>query len=204
MEKNLKQFLFLILITFCTFEVKSVTNDISIFITDYLSIKYGKEMDDYIFVSIKRQKLYFIKENKTIRSYPISSAVNGVGQTMNSGKTPVGLHSVKEKFGYNLPKGAIFNERVYSGEISKIYTDSIDRDTDNITSRILWLSGEEEGVNKGGNLDTFNRYIYIHGTPEEGLIGKPASHGCIRMLNEDIIELFELISLKTPVLILNY
>jgi hypothetical protein len=123
---------------------------------------------------------------------------------MNSGKTPVGLHSVKEKFGYNLPKGAIFNERVYNGEISNIYTDSIDRDTDNITSRILWLSGEEEGVNKGGNLDTFNRYIYIHGTPEEGLIGKPASHGCIRMLNEDIIELFELISLKTPVLILNY
>lgn len=103
-----------------------------------------------------------------------------------------------------MPKGAILQERIFNGQIANIYTDSTDIYEDKVTSRILWLTGTEEGINKGGNVDTYNRYIYIHGTPEEGLIGQPASHGCIRMKNDDVISLYSSIGLNTPVLILNY
>ncbi len=200
----MKKYFLLLFLFGAIFQTKSATSNISTFINDYLSIRYGKVFTEYLFISIKNQKLYYIKEDKVISSYLISSAKNGVGQDMHSGKTPEGLHIIQEKIGTNLPKGALFSERIFNGKISKIYTDTIDRAIDEITSRILWLSGEEEGVNKGGNIDTFNRYIYIHGTPEEGLIGRPASHGCIRMINKEIIELYELIPTKTPVLILNY
>jgi hypothetical protein len=92
--------------------------------------------------------------------------------------------------------------RIFYGHIATIYSDTTSSKTDDITSRILWLSGEEKGVNKGKNIDSYQRYIYIHGTSEEGKIGTPASHGCIRMTNKDIIKLFSLVKLNTKVLIL--
>lgn len=177
---------------------------ITTFIDDYLSIKYGKEFNEYVFISIKRQKLFHIKNQSIAAEYAISSAKKGVGQEMYSEKTPEGLHIVKEKIGDQLPIGAILRERVFNGQISTIYLDSTDIYDDDVTTRIIWLGGMEEGINKGGNVDTYKRYIYIHGTPEEGLIGQPASHGCIRMLNTDIIALYNSIDLNTPVLILNY
>ena len=123
---------------------------------------------------------------------------------MNSGKTPTGLHVIEKKVGSNLPNGAILNERVFDGKIASIYQDSTNLEKDEITSRILWLNGQEEGYNRGGNVDSYYRYIYIHGTPEEGLIGQPVSHGCIRMLNEDVIRLYNSVHINTPVLILNF
>lgn len=180
------------------------TANITTFIDDYISIKYNQSFQEYLFISVKLQKLFHIRKGEVLKTYTISSAKNGVGQKMNSGKTPEGLHIIKEKIGAELPKGAILKERVFNGSISPIYSDSTDIKEDEVTSRILWLSGTEEGINKGGVVDTFNRYIYIHGTPEEGLIGKPASHGCIRMLNDDVISLYNAISIETPVLILNY
>lgn len=148
--------------------------------------------------------MFHIKDGIVENEFIISSAKNGVGQEINSGKTPEGLHVIKEKIGDELPKGAILQERIFNGQIANIYTDSTDRYEDKVTSRILWLTGTEEGINKGGNVDTYNRYIYIHGTPEEGLIGQPSSHGCIRMKNDDVISLYNSIGLNTPVLILNY
>ena len=96
-------------------------------------------------------------------------------------------------------KNIIFKERINTGRYAEIHHTDYDSDEDHVTSRILWLEGLEEGFNKGGNVDSFNRYIYIHGTPEEGLIGKKASHGCIRMFNHDVIELYDLVQEGTKV-----
>ena len=96
---------------------------------------------------------------------------------------------------------AILKGRVYTGKQAKIISEPVTTDIDLVTTRILRLSGLESGYNKGGNVDSFNRFIYIHGTPEEGLIGQPASHGCIRMYNKDVVELFELVPAGIKVLI---
>tara|TARA_R110002049_G_scaffold122342_3_gene277179 strand:- start:3095 stop:3703 length:609 start_codon:yes stop_codon:yes gene_type:complete len=202
----LKNILLIIALTSLLLSISASNASLTIttFIDDYLSIKYGKEFNEYVFISIKRQKLFHIKNQSIAAEYAISSAKKGVGQEMYSEKTPEGLHIVKEKIGDQLPIGAILRERVFNGQISTIYLDSTDIYDDDVTTRIIWLGGMEEGINKGGNVDTYKRYIYIHGTPEEGLIGQPASHGCIRMLNTDIIALYNSIDLNTPVLILNY
>ena len=92
--------------------------------------------------------------------------------------------------------------RVFNGNIATIHTDETESKTDDVTSRILWLEGREKGKNKGKGIDSFNRYIYIHGTPEEGRLGKPASHGCIRMKNKEVIDLYKLVEVGTLVLIL--
>ena len=126
----------------------------------------------------------------------------GIGNKKNSGKTPLGLHSIKEKHGAETPLNGRMIGRVFYGHIATIYSDTTSSKTDDITSRILWLSGEEKGVNKGENIDSYQRYIYIHGTSEEGKIGAPASYGCIRMINKDVIKLFSLVKLNTKVLIL--
>jgi lipoprotein-anchoring transpeptidase ErfK/SrfK len=93
--------------------------------------------------------------------------------------------------------------RVFYGQIATIYSDTTTSKTDDITSRILWLSGYEKDINKGGDVDSYERFIYIHGTSEEGKIGTPASHGCIRMLNKDVIELYSMTKIGTKVLILD-
>ena len=153
-----------------------------------------------ILVDISQQRLFLLdNRGDLIISYPISSSSYGEGQVENSFKTPLGKHIVKEKIGFDAPKNTIFKERVNIGRYAEIFDSDFDSEDDHITSRILWLEGTEEGYNKGGNVDSFYRYIYIHGTPEEGLIGKKASHGCIRMFNDDVIELFSLVDKGTKV-----
>lgn len=175
------------------------------FLSEYLKLKYkNRSFDKYMYVSVKHQRLYLIENDSTIRKYPISTAKKGIGNKQNSFKTPPGLHTVKRKIGDNVPLGGIFESRVYNGKIAKIIYDNEKADKDYVTSRIMWLQGEEPGINRGRNIDSYNRYIYIHGTPEEGFIGKPASHGCIRMKNKDVIELFDLVEEGTPILILKY
>ncbi|MEE8584447.1 MAG: L,D-transpeptidase, partial [Acidobacteriota bacterium] len=97
-----------------------------------------------------------------------------------------------------------FDVRRYRGETAAIHTDQTDLDKDRITTRILWLCGKEPGVNQGMGVDSYLRHIYIHGTPEEGLLGSPASRGCIRMGNQEIVELFEAVPMDTPVLIVEW
>jgi len=155
---------------------------------------------DYsINVSILEQRLYLLDNGITIRSYPISSSAYGEGQIENSLQTPLGNHEVKEKIGTNVEKYQFFVSRKHVDQEADIIHEPIDSGDDFITTRIMWLTGLTEGFNKGGNVDSFNRFIYIHGTHEEGLIGKKASHGCIRMLNHDVLELFEMIPAKTAV-----
>ena len=164
-------------------------------ITDYLNINIKNKT--IIFVSIDAQKLYLIKKNIIIKSYSISSSEYGIGNKNGSNKTPLGLHKIARKIGEKTPINGRMIARVFTGETSIIYLDGSRSKTDDITSRILWLQGEEDGINKGENIDSFKRYIYIHGTSEEGLIGQPASHGCIRLKNKDVIDLYKDVAIGT-------
>ena len=169
-------------------------------VNDYMLSHTGFE--EIIYVSINEQKLFHIKSEKIIQSYNISSSKYGVGNKQGSNKTPLGLHKVKEKYGEATPINGRMVGRVFYGDIAAIYTDRTKSKTDDVTSRILWLEGMEEGKNKGKGIDSFKRYIYIHGTSEEGRLGTPASHGCIRMKNKEVIELYDKIKIGTLVLIL--
>ena len=155
----------------------------------------------HIEVDISEQRLYLIESGVIKASYPISTSKYGEGSIENSFKTPLGKHSIKEMIGEEAELYTIFNSRINTKRPATIIDEFEDTDNDYVTSRIMWLDGEEEGFNKGGNVDSFRRYIYIHGTHEEGLIGTKASHGCIRMFNYDVIELFNLVSIGTKVLI---
>ena len=156
-------------------------------------------LDTLLFVDIDTQSLLHIKKGTVFKKYSISSSYYGTGSTENSLKTPLGRHEIYKKIGNGLPSNAILKGRVWNGAIADIITEPIDTDFDLVTSRILWLDGLEVGKNKGEGIDSRNRYIYIHGTAEEGLIGKPASDGCIRMYNDDVIELFDLVDEKAQV-----
>ncbi len=146
--------------------------------------------DVVVIVDISRQELAHYRDGKLVKVYPVSTSEKGVGNREGSLQTPTGLHVVREKIGQQAPLLAIFKSRQPTGELASIETAPRHLDKDLVTTRILWLSGLEPGVNQGGDVDSYQRYIYIHGTPEEGLIGQPASHGCVRMKNRDIVELF--------------
>lgn len=159
--------------------------------------------DEILVVSLAEQCMYVIKGDSVFKEYHISGAALGAGNKSGSNQTPLGLHRIKERYGDEVPVGGILKSRQYTGEVATIYTDSVDVEEDYVTTRIMWLEGLEAGINRGGNVDSYNRYIYIHGTPEEGLIGQPASHGCIRMYNKEVIELFEASAVGDLVLIVN-
>lgn len=176
---------------------------IATFLTEYLNLKYkGRDFSKFIYVSIKHQKLYLVNHDSVQLKYPISSAKLGIGNLQNSMKTPIGLHTIKHKYGDGVPLAGLFKSRIYTGKVSPIYSKKVKSPTDDVTTRIMWLQGEESGVNKGRNIDSYKRYIYIHGTSEEGYIGEPASHGCIRMMNKDVLNLYKEVDEGTPVLIL--
>ena len=191
-------FIAFLLFTLCCFGQKQLIETAR----DYIDTKCNKSFDEVLFVNITEQKMYYIKEGGIVKTYVISSSSYGVGNKAGSNKTPIGLHKVKQKFGEETPINGKMIGRVFYGDIATIYTDSTKSKTDDVCSRILWLVGLEEGLNKGEGIDSYNRYIYIHGTSEEGLLGKPASHGCIRMKNKEVIELYEKIKIGTLVLIL--
>ena len=161
-----------------------------------------RDFHEIIFVSIKDQKLYHIKNNRVINNFSISSSKYGTGNKNGSNKTPLGLHKIKEKYGEGVPINGKMVGRIFYNQIANIYKDTTESKTDDITSRILWLEGIEKGKNKGEGIDSYNRYIYIHGTSEEGKLGTPASHGCIRMKNKDVIDLYNKVEVGTLVLIL--
>ena len=149
-----------------------------------------------IIVSVSEQMLYHRRKTGVWYAYPVSTAARGTGNREGSFQTPLGKHRIAEKIGEGMPLLTAFRAR----EPFCIYDPEIDDPMrDWILTRILWLTGCETGKNRRGRVDTHNRYIYIHGTHEEEKIGTPASHGCIRMCNEDMLELFENISVGESV-----
>ncbi len=174
------------------------------FLLEYLSIKYpDHSFENFIYVGVKRQELDLYLNGNHVISYPVSTSAHGAGTKAGSDMTPIGLHKIKGKFGSDVPIGGILKARKYTGNIASIQTNPIKTGEDAITTRILTLEGLENGINKGGELDSYERHIYIHGTAEEGLIGQPASHGCVRMKNEDVINLFNRVEKGLTVVILN-
>jgi len=145
--------------------------------------------------------MYLCEAGEVIKQYPVSTALNGCGCEENSFKTPTGLHQISEKIGDGEPVGMLFKGRQATGDLIDIETSVMDTGKDQITSRILWLGGLEPGINQGDGVDSHDRYIYIHGTNEEGRIGHAVSHGCIRMKNTDVVELFDLVNEGTAVII---
>ena len=184
----------ILLLSLTSFAQKNITEKAKNYITEYF--------EELLFISIENQKMYHIKNNNIISEYIISSSVYGTGNKAGSNKTPLGLHKIKQKYGGNVPINGRMVGRIFYGDIANIYTDESKSKTDDVTSRILWLEGMEQGKNKGEGIDSYNRYIYIHGTSEEGRLGTPASHGCIRMKNKDVIDLYKIVEVDTLVLIL--
>ena len=144
----------------------------------------------HISINTRTQELVHCLVGKSY-SYSISSAKNGLGEQSGSEQTPTGLHVIRAKIGGELPSCAVLVGRRFSGEIYDAPLAEKHPDRDWILSRILWLSGLEPGKNRLGKVDSMRRYIYIHGTPDSEPMGVPASHGCIRMTNSDVIELFD-------------
>ena len=153
-------------------------------------------------VNVGEQKLYLFNEEGVVeREYPVSTSKYGVGNENGSEKTPLGLHRIKNKVGGAMPINMVMVGREPMGLLDDCIAQGMELPDDVITSRIMWLEGMEPGRNQGGYVDTYNRYIYIHGTSEEDKIGTPASIGCIRMLNKDVVELYRLVDTGTEVLI---
>ncbi len=151
----------------------------------------------HIQVDLSRQCLELWSGGIRQASYPVSTALNGPGEEDGSGCTPRGLHRIRIKIGENQPENTVFSGRRPTGEI---YTRKLAQEypkRDWILTRILWLTGCEPGKNRGGSTDTLRRYIYIHGCPDSEPLGEPHSHGCIRMNNRDLINLYNHIDVGT-------
>ena len=154
-----------------------------------------------VLVDIALQQLTVWQQQQIIAQFIISSALKGAGEIQGSEQTPRGQHIIRAKIGQNQPINSVFKARRPTGEIYNAQLAAQFPTRDWILTRIMWLSGCELGKNRGGRYDTMRRYIYIHGTPDTEPMGIPKSHGCIRMRNEDIIQLFDLVPVYTPVII---
>lgn len=151
-------------------------------------------------IRLKTQTLTLIDDDgRVLRSWPVSTAANGAGEQAGSYCTPRGRHIVRAKIGHGQPLGAVFRARRPTGERYSPELGEAEPERDWILTRILWLSGKEPGFNRLGDCDTMRRYIYIHGTPDEQFEQAPRSHGCIRMRNADVAELFDLVPPYTEV-----
>ena len=152
-------------------------------------------------IDVQRQRLYLEEQGRLLAEYPVSTGAAGVGEARGSGRTPRGRHRIRAKIGGGAPLGAVFVGRRPTGEIYDEVLAETHPERDWILSRILWLSGVERGRNRLGSVDTMRRYIYIHGCPDREPMGVPRSHGCIRMRNSDVLELFDQVEAGTPVTI---
>lgn len=152
-------------------------------------------------VSIAKQSLRYFRDDQLRMDARIATAKNGPGERSGSECTPRGKHYIRAKIGAGCPENSVFIGRRPTGEI---YTPALKQqapERDWILTRILWLCGREVGKNRLGEVDTMHRYIYIHGCPDDDPMGVPSSHGCVKMRNSDILHLFDLVSVGTPVLI---
>jgi L,D-transpeptidase YbiS len=158
-------------------------------------------MPSDVVISLGQQLLHWNGEGVAPREYRVSTALNGPGEQQGSGCTPRGLHVIRAKIGAGCTQGTVFVGRRPTGEIYSEALAQAHPQRDWILTRILWLCGREPGKNRFGPDDTMRRYIYSHGCPDTAPMGVPLSHGCVRMRNRDIVELFDLVDMGTEVLI---
>lgn len=170
---------------------------------EYMKARYPEHPidGDVLYVSVQRQRLFHVRKGDLLNEFPVSTSSNGLGSKQDSYRTPIGLHRVAEKLGQEVPEFGIIKDRVFTGQLADPDFSGVDKDW--ITSRLLWLEGLEPGVNKGEGIDSYDRYIYIHGTANEKSVGTPSSRGCVRMRNADMIALFEQVAVGALVVILD-
>jgi len=159
------------------------------------------EPGSYLRVSIPRQLLEWVEEGEVVRAWLVSTATNGPGEQRGSECTPRGWHRIRARIGDGTPLNTVFRGRRPTGEIYGDELEARHPGRDWILTRILWLGGLESGFNRYGDVDTTWRYVYIHGSPDQGVMGTPASHGCIRMKSPDMIDLFDRVAVGMRVLI---
>jgi lipoprotein-anchoring transpeptidase ErfK/SrfK len=153
-------------------------------------------------IDLASQCLRLSLGHRVLRQFSVSTARNGAGEREGSECTPRGRHHIAARIGSGMPVNTVFVGRRPTGEIwSREFAATQPTARDWILTRILWLAGNEPGFNQGGTLDTYSRYIYLHGTPDTVALGVPGSRGCVRMRNADIIELFDSVAVGCPVLI---
>lgn len=153
----------------------------------------------HLIVDVPTQRMQVFKGKHLLHEYAVSTASAGTGQINGSGCTPTGRHRIRIKIGEGLPANTVFVGRRPTGEVYSPALAEQHPQRDWILTRILWLTGSEPGCNRGGARDSLRRFIYIHGTPDTEPMGVPASHGCIRMRNDDLLELFDLVSVGTEI-----
>ena len=152
-------------------------------------------------IDVTKQQLTLLEDDTVIAHYGVSTAKNGVGQQNGSECTPLGWHTIRAKIGSSAKENSVFVARRETGELFSEELKQQHPERDWILTRILWLRGMEAGKNWGGEVDTMRRYIYIHGCPDSDSFSAPSSHGCVKMRNKDIIELFSNVNAGTRVLI---
>ena len=153
-------------------------------------------------VDLGTQTLYLFRGDRLLARYPVSTAHNGPGERNGSGCTPRGRHRIRIKIGAGCPENAVFIGRRPTGEVYSTQLAAQYPERDWILTRVLWLAGCEPGRNRGGDCDSLRRFIYIHGCPDSEPMGLPRSHGCIRMRNADLLDLFDRVRAGDPVEIL--
>ena len=157
--------------------------------------------DSYLHISIAKQQLSVVSNKDVDKVYSVSTAKNGAGEKMGSQCTPIGWHKIRVKIGDSTPLNSVFVGRRATGEIYSPPLGVEYPERDWVLTRILWLGGLEPRKNRYGEVDSTWRYIYIHGCPDELMLGKPESHGCIRMKNKDVVDLFDRVEVGLKVLI---
>ena len=160
------------------------------------------DKDVWLLVHTPDQTLHLLRDHRVLRAWSVSTARVGLDNRDGSGGTPPGLHRIRRKIGQNAAPGTVFDSRQPTGEIWTSCADSADPENrDLILTRILTLDGLEDGLNRGPGVDSHGRYIYIHGTNHPDRIGQPVSQGCVRLGNDHVLELFDLVSEGDPVVI---
>ncbi|WP_148253859.1 L,D-transpeptidase [Aidingimonas lacisalsi] len=157
------------------------------------------EDDVWLEIDLTGQRLCVWRGRDREADYPVSTGAAGIGQQQGSGRTPAGWHYIRAMIGHGMPAGSVFRGRRPTGEIYSPHMARSFPERDWILTRILWLTGLEPGVNRGGNVDSQRRYIYLHGTPPDEPMGTPASHGCIRLHDTALLAVFDRVTPGTPV-----
>ena len=157
--------------------------------------------DTLVRIDLDHQRLELHVDGEVRRTWPVSTAANGPGELEGSECTPRGRHVIRAKIGAGAAPGSVFVGRRPTGERHTPELGAVHPGRDWILTRILWLSGTESGRNRLGRVDTMRRYIYIHGCPDDVDMKSPGSHGCIRMRNDDVIDLFDRVEAGTTVVI---
>lgn len=161
----------------------------------------NQQAEQVIDIDVDKQQLSLLRGDSVVASYAVSTAKNGVGQQNGSECTPAGWHTIRAKIGSDADENTVFVARRDTGEVFSEELRQQKPERDWILTRIIWLSGLEQGNNRGGEVDTMRRYIYIHGCPDSDSFSRPSSHGCVKMRNKDIIQLFNKVNTGTRVLI---